>query len=196
MSVTFIKCFQIKKLNSRRVLFSSSTLTHPTQVHSFAYDTFARDGTLAEIPAEIVLAFSSSVFPVRFVVVKNSSLGSCRLAQVSRRTACSVYIDRGSKQASSLRVCTLSKPLEHNLNPIYLPSQRDQNVKTNIRIPRRFPSAHLDPFSRFFEFAANLKGNTIESWTGLPSILSSNCLARTGVFAFERRLGHSAESHL
>lgn len=48
------------------------------------------------------------------------------------------------------------RSLEHNLNPIYLPSQRDRNVKTDIPA-QRFPLL-ASSRSAFFAFVKNSKG--------------------------------------
>ena len=95
-NVTLTKCFQVKKLNSRRVLFLSSTLANPFTVHL----------RVTEHEPKSRLKLSSrfhrhwyflSLFHRR---QKNSSLGSCRLAGESsvQRVAC-ISIAGRSKQA-------------------------------------------------------------------------------------------------
>lgn len=41
-------------------------------------------------------------------------------------------------------------PVEHKFNPIYPPSQRDQNVKTNIRVPSSRPPPLSPLFGKDF----------------------------------------------
>lgn len=100
-------------------------------------------------PSRIALVFSSREYPSSppplLFLVKNSSLrenievASCRWIVVY------IYIYTRSTsieqvEANVLRVCTpVPYPVEHKFNPIYPPSQRDQNVKTNIRVPSSRP---------------------------------------------------------
>lgn len=53
-------------------------------------------------------------------------------------------------------MCTLSGPLEHNLNPIYPASERDQNVKRNISTA--FSNGSPPSISGFFAFRRKVEG--------------------------------------
>lgn len=105
--------------------------------------------TRPEIPLELRSYFHRVNIPPPppplLFLVKNSSLrenievASCRWIVVY------IYIYTRSTsieqvEANVLRVCTpVPYPVEHKFNPIYPPSQRDQNVKTNIRVPSSRP---------------------------------------------------------
>lgn len=71
--------------------------------------------------------------------------------------------------------------MEHNLNPIYLPSQRDQNVKTNIRVLPRFPLLISIHFG-ILRIGGKLEGKHGGKLDG-PG--ASDCLAKARVFASE-----------